>query len=202
MAARQPTQRIFSAAANGGLTGANGSVTRQFPTKLMKKLSTLAALLALATLPLSGCKTLEEKKKEDTALTKPKKQPTTLRDQSGDVAFQSFLNRLRAAVGHRDVETLASMMTEQFGYSYEPGGEGAGVFKYWDENNVWPELKLVLSERFVPSEKNFMVAPPEFVAHSEQSEPYTGYRAGIMLQNGGWKFAYFVKGIDPQDLQQ
>ena len=165
----------------------------------MKKIHALAALAALVSLPFSGCKTLDEKEKQDAASTKPKTPPpTTLRDQSGDVAFQSFLNRLRGAINNHDVETLASMMTEQFGYSYEAGGEGAGVFKYWDENNVWPELRLVVNEAFVPSGKNYMVAPREFAAQTNRSEPYTGYRAGVVLQNGSWKFAFFVKGVDPE----
>ena len=64
------------------------------------------------------------------------------------------------------------------------------MFAYWDQKNIWPELELVLKERFIPNE-NYMVAPAEFALGTSS---YTGYRAGIKLENGGWKFAYFVAG--------
>ena len=111
-------------------------------------------------------------------------------DQSGDLAFQSFVSRLRQAAQRHDTDTLASMMTKDFGYRIEPLGEGDGVFAYWDQNNLWPELELVLKERFIPK-GNYMVAPAEF---SISPDTYNGYRAGIRLENGGWKFAYFVSG--------
>ena len=111
-------------------------------------------------------------------------------DQSGDLAFQAFLSRLRQAVHQHDAETIASMMTTDFGYRLDPPGEGDGVFTYWDQNNLWPELELVLKDRFIPKQ-NYMVAPPEF---GTGSDTFTGYRAGIRLENGGWKFAYFVSG--------
>ncbi len=88
--------------------------------------------------------------------------------------FQSFLSRLRQAVHAHDAETLATMMTKDFGYRLDPPGEGDGVFAYWDQNNIWPELELVLKERFIPSE-NYMVAPAEFALGTTS---YTGYRAG------------------------
>ena len=50
-----------------------------------------------------------------------------------------------------------------------------------------------MREPFVPFgdvRDGFMVAPPEFATANE----YTGYRAGIQLVNGSWKFAYFVNG--------
>ena len=34
-----------------------------------------------------------------------------------------------------------------------------------------------------------MVAPPQFATDQQ----YNGWRAGIRLVNGSWKFAYFVK---------
>ena len=55
--------------------------------------------------------------------------------------------------------TLASMMTPTFGYKLEPKLEGEGVFKYWDDENIWPELEGILSEKFVKKD-DFMVAPP------------------------------------------
>ena len=69
--------------------------------------------------------------------------------------------------------------------------EGDGVFKYWDENNLWPEVEGILSEKFVKGESDYMVAPPQF---ADKSLHYDGYRAGIRRVNGSWKFAYFVNG--------
>ncbi len=84
------------------------------------------------------------------------------------------------------------MMTPDFGYKLNPPMEGDGVFKYWDEQNLWPELEGILSESFVKSEDgNYMIAPPQFV---DKSLHYDGYRAGIRRINGSWKFAYFVNG--------
>lgn len=154
---------------------------------------------------LTGCpkdKASRDAASSNTAATKKpdaaakKKPPTpTLRDQNGDTAFLAFVGRLRRAVAAHDTEAVASMMTENFGYLLEPTpedpGEGRGVFAFWDRNNVWPELQLVLNERFVPSGGSYMVAPPEF---GTEGENYRGYRAGLQLVNGGWKFAYFVKG--------
>jgi hypothetical protein len=65
------------------------------------------------------------------------------------------------------------------------------VFDYWERNNLWPELKLVLNEKFVPS-GNYMVAPPEVTYDPD----YKGYRAGLQLVNGSWRFAFFV-GVPP-----
>ncbi len=122
------------------------------------------------------------KKKKD-----KKAQEPTIADAAGDVSFQSFLGILRKAVAARDMQTIASMMTPNFGYRLEPPGEGEGVFKYWDENGLWKELELGLREKFVPSGP-YMVSPPQFAT----DENYHGYRAGIANVNGSWKFAYFV----------
>src|ERR1700704_45030 len=106
---------------------------------------------------LSGCKTppkTDKTKKE--ALNKKTK--ANLREESSDVDFQSFVGRLRKAVAGHDMNTLAGMMTTDFGYKIEPKMEGEGVFKYWDEQNLWPELEGILSEKFVKY-KDFMVAP-------------------------------------------
>lgn len=134
-------------------------------------------------------------KKPEAAAAKKKPPVTTLRDQNGDTAFLAFVSRLRRAVAAHDAEAVAGMMTADFGYLLEPTaedpGEGKGVFAHWEQANVWPELQLVLNERFVPSGSAFMVAPPEFAA---QAESYHGYRAGLQLVNGSWKFAYFVRG--------
>ncbi|HWL54474.1 MAG TPA: hypothetical protein VNQ90_18690 [Chthoniobacteraceae bacterium] len=151
------------------------------------RLSLLTLGLALPLL-LTSCKTTEEKEKDQIAA------PTgSLRDQSGDVSFQGFVSRLRKAASKRDVEMMANMMTPDFGYSWEPGGEGPGVFRYWDKNNLWPELNLILRESFVLS-GDFMVAPPQVATDPD----YHGYRAGLRMVNGSWRFAYFVSAPPDQ----
>lgn len=164
------------------------------PRSLRTAIPCSVALLLLA----ASCKTTPETENSKPAATspqkaKPKKIVTTMHDQSGDVAFQSFVGRLRLAVAAKDTHAIAGMMTNNFGYHLNPDLEGEGVFAYWDQNNVWPELQLVVREPFVPFgdlRDGFMVAPPEFAA----ADRYTGYRAGIQLVNGSWKFAYFVNG--------
>ena len=158
----------------------------------MKITPTLISTSLAACLVFSGCKTTPEQEKTNKAAdTKPAKPKVpNMADQSTDVNFQAFVSRLRQAVSRHDVDTIASMMTVSFGYRLEPIGEGPGVFEYWDANNVWPELELVMKERFVPKE-NYMVAPAEF---ARENTEYTGYRAGIVLESGSWKFAYFVSG--------
>lgn len=135
-------------------------------------------------LSLTACPTAEEKKK---ALAAQIREKTSIPDQSGDVSFQSFLGRLRLAVRAKDMAMIASLMTPDFGFRLEPPGEGDGVFAFWDKNNVWPELNLVLKEKFIPNGV-YMVAPGEFVI----GQSYRGYRAGMRLEEGGWRFAYFV----------
>ena len=141
----------------------------------------LTALLMLAVAGLSGCASLSKKSKIQ------KTSGPDMPDQSGDTTFQAFHARLRKAVARRDINALAPMMAPNFGYSWEPGGEGAGVFDYWNRNNLWSELDLVLRENFVPS-GNYMVAPPEATFDPD----YKGYRAGLQLVNGAWRFGYFV----------
>ncbi len=144
--------------------------------------------LALA-LALSGCHML--KKKEDSRQAALKKQAKVdARQENSDVDFDAFISRLRKAAITHDVTTLAAMMTADFGYQLEPPLEGDGVFKYWDENNLWPELVGIMSEKFV-KKGDFMVAPPQF---ADPSLNYDGYRAGIRRVNGSWKFVYFVNG--------
>lgn len=145
---------------------------------------TLAFLVLIGAFALSGCG-LNDKNKDK---KKPGKKPVL--EESSDVDFQGFLARLRKAVKAHDTETLASMMTEDFGYRINPDGAGAGVFQYWEENNLWPELDGILSERFV-KKGEFMVAPPQF---ADETAGYAGYRAGIVRVNGSWRFAYFVNG--------
>jgi hypothetical protein len=149
----------------------------------------IGSILLVLVLALGGCKTPSEKDKAKNAALK-KKAKANLREESSDVDFQAFISRLRKAVSAHDMQTVATMMTPDFGYHYEPKMEGDGVFKYWDEQNLWPELEGILSEKFVKF-KDYMVAPPQF---ADESLHYDGYRAGIRRVNGSWKFAYFVNG--------
>jgi hypothetical protein len=137
-------------------------------------------LCAVAVL-MAGCMTPNS--------AKEKKAERELKEQrtAGDVSFQSFLSRLRKAAEIRDTTQLASMMAHDFGYRLDPPGEGGGAFEYWNEAGLWNELILVLNERFVPKD-NYMVAPRQFASDAA----YHGYRAGMTLVGGSWKFAYFV----------
>jgi len=148
----------------------------------------LTSLLALAFV-FAGCQTPQQKKEKLKQAELKKKAKVDLREE-GDVDFQAFLGRLRKAIAKRDVETLKSMMTEDFGYKLEPPMSGPGVFQYWEQENLWPELDGILSERFV-KKGAFMVSPPQF---ADPSLNYDGYRIGITRIRGSWKFAYFVNG--------
>ncbi len=120
------------------------------------------------------------KKKDDAD-----KQP--FKDQAGDQGFQAFLGRLRQAVAKRDHSMLRSLMAPDFGYRWDTPPVGESPFIYWEKNNLWPEIGTVLREDFVPNER-FMVAPPAAV-----NDPnYNGWRAGLRIVGGSWKFAYFV----------
>src|SRR6266446_8452374 len=159
------------------------NVTHVHPMKL------ITCLLLVFAVALSGCKTTSKADKEKKAAL-DKKAKANLREESTDTDFQAFIGRLRKAVAAHDMNTLATMMTPEFGYSLKPELSGEGVFKYWDENNMWPELEGILSEKFV-KKGPYMVAPPQF---ADESLNYDGYRAGIVRIKGSWKFAYFVNG--------
>jgi hypothetical protein len=148
----------------------------------------LVLLLAFA-VGVTGCQTPEQKKEKLKEAALKKKAKANLRENE-DVDFQAFVGRLRKAVAKRDVETLKSMMTDDFGYKLNPPLSGAGVFDYWEQQDLWPELDGILSEKFV-KKGGFMVAPPQF---ADASLNYDGYRVGIRRVNGSWKFAYFVNG--------
>lgn len=133
-------------------------------------------------------------KKKDKPAAETKKQESKTAEESSDVDFQGFVSRLRKAVEARDANTIASMMTPDFafvmGKTSEGDRKGEGVFQYWEENGLWPELEGILSEKFVKKD-DFMVAPPQF---ANPAIDYDGYRVGIRRVNGSWKFAYFVNG--------
>ncbi len=142
------------------------------------------ACLALA-LALSGCATEADKKKKEAE----KKKPEPLQKQTEDPAFLAFVGRLRTAVANKDHATITSMMTADFGYRWDNAPVGDDVFTYWDLNESWPVLGKILREKFVAN-GNYMVAPAAVV-----TEPgYHGFRAGMRMLNGSWKFAYFVPG--------
>ena len=150
---------------------------------------TLITALLLSVFVFTGCQNPEQKKEKLKQAALKKKAKADLREQQ-DVDFQSFVVRLRKAVAKRDLETLKSMMTDDFGYKLEPAMSGPGVFQYWEQENLWPELDGILSERFV-KKGAFWVSPPQF---ADPSLNYDGYRAGITRVRGSWKFAYFVNG--------
>jgi len=149
----------------------------------------IASILLVLAIGLSGCQTfaLKQKEKKAPLREKTKAQP---REGNTDVDFQAFIGRLRKAVAAHDVKTLSTMMTDDFGYRLNPEASGSGVFQYWDEQGLWPELQGILSEKFV-QKGAYMVAPPQF---ADESLNYDGYRAGVRRVNGSWKFAYFVSG--------
>lgn len=156
----------------------------------MRGIIRIGPVLLLVCTLIVGCSTATDKKtaaKKAAAKKEPKIKPE---QENTDVDFDAFVSRLRKAVATRDMNTIASMMTPDFGYSLNPEKSGDGVFQYWDQNNIWPEVEGILSEKFV-KKGEYMVAPPQF---ADPSLNYDGYRAGIRRINGSWKFAYFVNG--------
>ena len=103
---------------------------------MKRSLPAIAALLTAGVLLLPGCGLGKKKSAERNPATKPAKH-----EENNEVDFQAFVARLRKAVATRDMQTIASMMTPDFGYSLNPERSGPGVFQYWDENNIWPELE-------------------------------------------------------------
>ena len=140
----------------------------------------LLTFLLLSAFLLTGC--FERKNPKD----KVKKGAPT-KDQSDDIAFQSFVGRLQIAAHRRDLQTLSSLMAPNFGYRWDDAPQGENAFSYWDRNNLWGELTSVLKNRWVPYD-GFMVAPPQLA----EDPDYAGFRAGLRQVNGAWRFVYFV----------
>ena len=155
-------------------------------------MKTIACVLLLFAVAVSGCKSPGKSKKEKDAEKKEEKTPPP--EESSDVDFQAFLGRLRKAVQMRDMNAVAAMMTPDFAFvmggTPETDRKGEGVFQFWEEHGLWPELEGILSEKFV-KKGEFLVAPPQF---ANPAVEYDGYRAGIKRVGGSWKFAYFVNG--------
>jgi hypothetical protein len=149
------------------------------------------SFLIVLLIGFSGCSIFNKHKKKDPA-TVANEEKMAVESQQQD--FQGFIGRLRKAVKTHDMTTIATMMVPDFAYHLgaTPAEDlkGDGVFKYWDDNNLWEELAGILSEQFVPK-NDFMVAPPQF---ADENLNYDGYRAGIRRVNGSWKFIYFING--------
>ena len=152
----------------------------------MKK---IAFLFLIGALVFGGCSAFKSKK-QDKKSDVSNRAKADLREENNDVDFQAFVGRLKHAVSAHDVNAIAGMMTEDFGYSLNPEKSGDGVFKFWDENNLWPELEGILTEKFAKKE-DFWVAPPQW---ADPSLNYDGYRVGIKRIKGSWKFVYFLNG--------
>lgn len=158
-------------------------------TKL-NRMKIVASVLLVFALTLGGCQIFHPKKQKEKKAAAAKKEKAKPPEAPTDIDFDAFVGRLRKAAAAHDVQTLASMMASDFGYRLNPEGSGEGVFKYWDEQGLWPELQGILSEKFA-KKGDYMVAPPQF---ANPALNYDGYRAGIRRVNGSWKFAYFVNG--------
>ena len=154
-------------------------------------MKTFSSFLIVLLIGFSGCSIFNKHKKKD-ATTVANEERMAVESQQQD--FQGFISRLRKAVKMRDMTTIATMMVPDFAYRLgaTPAEDlkGDGVFKYWDDNNLWEELDGILSEQFVPK-NDFMVAPAQF---ADENLTYDGYRAGVRRVNGSWKFIYFVNG--------
>lgn len=152
-------------------------------TRLMRNRFFLCLLLAGS---LTSC--FEPYKKADAEARKP------LRNSANDTTFQAFIGRLRTAVQKKDVPMVASLMTSDFGYTWdESAAPGAEIFAYWDDHQLWPVLGDLLGRKFAPQDL-YMVSPPELTTDSA----YNGPRCGMRVVGGSWKFAYFLPQGQPQ----
>ncbi|MHA3775274.1 hypothetical protein ACXR0O_27435 [Verrucomicrobiota bacterium sgz303538] len=136
-------------------------------------LCTLIACLALSSCSTPYKKRDEQEQKERTG--------EVIKDQTGDTSFQAFLGRLRTGVAKHDRVTLSTMITKDFGYRWDPAPAGETPFDYWDQNLLWTDVEDAMRSNFFPHEQ-YMVS--EATAR--------GYRAGLRMVGGSWKFAYFV----------
>ena len=163
------------------------------PDKRKAGMKKIVFVFLIGAFALSGCGLFNSKKDNKKPSVKERAK-ADLREENNDVDFQAFVGRLRKAVAAHDVNAIAGMMTEDFAYvlgkTPAEDRKGDGVFKYWDENNLWPELEGIMTERFAKKD-DFWVAPPQF---ADPTLNYDGYRVGIRRERGSWKFVYFVNG--------
>ena len=165
---------------------ANGAACPYLQAMILRAFSAVLAVILLAGCPMSDKKPAKGRGKNPNYTEKP---PIPTKDESGDMAFQAFAGRLRTAVRKHDLAELTPMMAEDFGYRWDKPPEGDTPFLFWDKNNLWGELGSLLKENWVPYD-GFMVVPPQFAV----SPDFRGYRAGLKMVNGSWKFVYFVNG--------
>lgn len=129
---------------------------------------------------LAGCEAPYKKSDDE-----EKNQP--LKDQVKDPTFLAFVGRLKTAAAKKDRTAMAQMMTADFGYRWDNPAPGETPFDYWDKHNLWGELNTLLRSPFVPNDR-YLVAPPQVTADAN----YQGYRVGMRIVRGSWRFAYFV----------
>jgi hypothetical protein len=151
-------------------------------SRLMKYRLLLCCVL---TASIAACQAPYKKKDDED------KKP--LKDQSGDQAFQSVLGRLRLAIARRDHATISSLMAPDFGYRWDTPPPGETAFQYWDQHGLWGQLSETVNQKFAAHE-TFMVAPPQVAT----DPTYAGYRAGMRIVGGSWRFAYFVPAAPAQ----
>ena len=82
---------------------------------------------------------------------------------------------------------MTTMMTPDFGYRWDAPPAGETAFDYWDKRGLWKDLEDLLKQKFAANEF-YMMAPTQAVT----DPTYAGYRVGIKIVGGSWKFAYFV----------
>jgi hypothetical protein len=146
-----------------------------------------ALICILSSFFLTSCNSSPKQPAKKTARNPVPIPALPAKQDSGDVAFQSVVSRLRSAVASKDLATLAALMPSDFGHRWDQPPTGESPFDYWDQHKLWAELLRVINTRWSPHD-GFMVAPPQFATDPN----YKGYRAGISMIDGGWKFAYFV----------
>ncbi len=148
-------------------------------------------LCLIVTLGFAGCET--PYKKSD------KKKEEEKHDQNKDTSFQAFTGRLKLAARNRDLKVLGTMMATNFGFRWDrpetAPTDPSEVFAYWTQQNLWPELNSILLQGFAANDTN-MSAPPQVV----KDPGYNGYRAGVRIVSGSWKFAYFLPAPPPDEL--
>lgn len=132
---------------------------------------------------LAGCPATDKKP----AKARGKAESIPNRELAGDVSFQAFVGRLKLAVAARDRDTLAEMMTRDFGYRWDAAPEDETPFSYWDSQKLWPRLREVVSQRWSEHD-GYMIVPPPGAEESTTG----GFRAGIAMVDGSWRFSYFV----------
>ena len=136
-----------------------------------------------------GAKRRSRRKEKLKQAALKKKAKANLRENS-DVDFQAFVGRLRKAVATRDMETLKSMMTDDFGYKLEPPMSGSGRFPVLGAGKslagAGRHLVREIREERRRSWSRRRSSPTLTELRRLSRRDYSG--------RGSWKFAYFVNG--------